>query len=73
MTNAKHAKLMNSNHLSSKFGEGVILEPIKTANDQYTGGTGCQCGSVCQTCYPLGATKCGTAGCGSSNKIKVYQ
>ncbi len=59
--------------MGSKFGEGVILDPIRTSVDQSTGGMLCQCGSNCQTCYKGGATKCGSTGCGSSNKIKVYR
>ncbi|QDQ01662.1 hypothetical protein FOH38_14910 [Lysinibacillus fusiformis] len=80
MTNAKHGKLVSSNFMNSKFGEGVILEPIRTANESSAGG-GCQCGTGCACIGSPGpggmcaATKtCGqTGGCGSSNKIKVYR
>lgn len=71
MSIPKHAKLMSSNHLSSKFGEGVILEPIRTSNEAGAGG-GCHCGTTCQLCAAT-VSKCGSTGCGSSNKIKVYQ
>lgn len=75
MTIPKHAKAISLNHLNSKFGDGVILEPIRMANDPYAGG-GCACvggpkGS-CATCSTI--KTCGQAGgCGSSNKIKVYR
>ncbi|WP_347723574.1 hypothetical protein [Lysinibacillus capsici] len=62
MGNVKNAKAVNLNHKRTKFGEGVILEPIRTANEQGGGG-------VKPT---INCCSCCCSGCGSSNKIKVY-
>ncbi len=67
MSNVKNAKAVSLNHISSKFGEGVSINPIRTANDPY--GTNPGCGT---TCMPVTCRTC-LGGCGSSNKIKIYQ
>ncbi|QDQ01661.1 hypothetical protein FOH38_14905 [Lysinibacillus fusiformis] len=64
MTNAKHGKVVSTNYMSSKFGEGVILDPIRTANDQGGGVNLTNC-FICICGGP------GSGGCGSSNKIQV--
>lgn len=56
--NVKNAKVVSSNHITTKFGDGVIFEP--QYSDVVRG----------YSCVP---TKCGSSGCGSSNKIKVLQ
>jgi|GEM_PF-1600675 len=74
MTNAKHAKLISSKLENLKFGEGVILDPVRTAVDQHACGGGgsmnCGCINGGGSCVNQGAC---SGGCGSSNKIKVYQ
>ncbi len=69
MANVKNAKAVNSNHINSKFGEGVILDPVRNKNEQGSGGKAC----VVTNCSTCSCVSCITAGCGSSNKIKVYQ
>ncbi len=64
MANVKNAKAVSSNRISSIFGDGVILNPNRTSNNQSAGGF--LSASACITC-------CISTGCGSSNKIKVDQ
>jgi len=65
MTNVKNAKFVSLNQVSSKFGEGVILDPILTSNLQGSGSGGKPAPSP-WLCIDIGQ------GCGSSNKIKVF-
>ncbi len=58
--NVKNAKIVSSNHITTKFGDGVIFEP--QYSDLVRG----------YSCFPI-PIKCGSSGCGSSNKNKVLQ
>lgn len=71
MANVKNGKVVNSNYMRSKFGEGVTITPIKSANDQ---GGGCA-SSTCSACVDnfIPCIGTGSSGCGSSNKIQVYK
>jgi len=77
MTNVKHAKFVSLDQVSSKFGEGVILDPIRSKNEPGAGGGCCVSrpgGIGGNTCSPTPWQCTGTGqGCGSSNKIKIYR
>jgi len=80
MANVKNGKVVSSNFMGSQFGEGVILEPVRNANESGAGGGcinntcacigGSTCVFVCASCNGNGNVG---SGCGSSNKIKVYR
>jgi len=73
MANVKNGKLVSSSFIGSEFGEGIILEPTRTANDQGGGTCVSACSCACVDNLPIHPTKCTGSGCGSSNKIKIYK
>lgn len=68
MANVKNGKLVSLNFKGSQFGEGVIFEPTRTANEQGSGGSGTAVNCLACCCI----LNC-SSGCGSSNKIQVYR